>query len=557
MGAFTIVRKLTLLLGALLLVSALTGIAILRSNAQVKQHAGETEAVGRTERDYASLMNAYQELNTIAYRFLSEGYEKKQSEAYTGKLAAIAGLTDGLQGAFGADDELRSYLSWFDKINGAYKTLYDDHFAGAFLSESLNGVVIRQALTAQMTDARRIDGELKTLFEARRREGADRLQETLAAGSRLVIALTAATVVLTLTLAYMFGRSIDRGAKLLMRRIQAYRAGDLEYSGAAVRRDEFGAIDGYLAQMGEQVKAMLEANRRTGAEVVEWTGSMLDKSAENRNAAEAILSLTERCQTRIELQHDATASISAVVEEASAGSEHMLHASGSLRESVLRTNGHAREGRTIAAAMSASFGETGEEMSRLGGRVKEMAERMSEAHRFMQGISELAYRTNLLALNASIEASRAGARGGGFSVIAHEIRRLAGQTEQFAGSVRGVMQAIGEDAEAMRAGFDAFASRMAVTRGRSEQAVASFGHIADESDRLAAETEAWTQTVAEVAAGLGEIVASVERLVESSADIRDSMVRVSGLAAAQSDVSGYLQRAVDRLADTAKALRAE
>lgn len=557
MGTFTIVRKLTLLLGALLLISALTGIAILRSNAQVKAHAGETEAAGRTERDYAGLMNAYQELNTIAYRFLSEGYEKKQAEAYTNKLASIAELTDGMRSAFEADDELRSYLSWFDKINGAYRALYDDNFAGAFLPESLNGVVIRQALTAQMTDARRIDGELKTLFEARREEGADRLRDTLAEGTRLVIALTAATVALTLALAYLFGRSIDRGAKLLMRRIQAYRSGDLDYASEAVRRDEFGAVDGYLAQMGEQVRGMLEANRRTGAEVVEWTGSMLAKSAENRDAAGAILSLTERCHARIELQHDATASISAVVEEASAGSEHMLHASRSLRESVLRTNGHAREGRSTVAAMSASFGETGEEMSRLGGRVKAMAERMSEAHRFMQGISELAYRTNLLALNASIEASRAGAHGGGFAVIAREIRALAGRTEQFAGSVRGVMEAIGADAEAMSAGFDAFSARMDVTRGRSEQAVASFGHIADESDSLAARTEAWTQTVAEVAAGLGEIVASVERLALSSADIRDSMVQVSGLAAAQSEVSAYLREAVDRLADAAKALRAE
>ena len=557
MRKLTIVRKLILLLCALLLISVLTGLAILRSNERVKAHANEAEAFNRTVQDYEGLMNRYQDLNTISYRFLSEGYEKKQSEAYQSKLAQLNELTDNLKLVFEQDNDLRSYLSWFDKINQAYSDLYAAHFAGAFLPESLNGVVIRQTLTTQMNDTLRVDGELKRLFEARREESSVKLQGTLSGSSRDVILLTATMVVVTLALAYLFGRSINRGVKLLMRRIQAYRNGDLGYVTVVSRGDEFGTVDAYLSQMGEQLLMMLESNRRTGSEVVEWTGSILEKSKENRQAASSIQELTERCQARIELQHDATASISAVIEEASAGSAQMLHASVELRDTVWRTNGHAQEGKALVTALSASFEETSGEMARLGEQVGSMRERMSEVHRFMQGISEIAYRTNLLSLNASIEASRAGVHGSGFSVIAGEIRRLAGQTEGFAGNVREAMLSIQADIGAMASAFDGFAERLDATKERSEQAVASFGDIALESDRLAGQTEEWTLSVNEVAAGLNEIVASIERLVESSSDIRDSMLQVSGLAAAQSDVSGYLQQAVDRLADTAKSLRAD
>lgn len=557
MRHFTIVRKLIMLLCALLLISVLTGLAILRSNERVKSHANAAEAFNRTVQDYEGLMNRYQDLNTISYRFLSEGYEKKQSEAYQSKLAQLGELTDNLKLVFERDDDLRSYLSWFDKINQAYADLFEAHFAGAFLPESLNGVVIRQTLTAQMNDTLRVDGELKQLFEARREKSSDKLQDTLSGSSRDVVLLTATMVVVTMALAFLFGRSINRGVKLLMRRIQAYRNGDLGYATGDSRSDEFGAVDAYLAQMGEQIRLMLESNRRTGSEVVEWTGSILEKSKENRQAATIIQELTEHCQTRVELQHDATASISAVIEEATAGSAQMLHASDLLRDSVWRTNGHAQEGRTLMTELSASFNETSEEMARLGEQVESMRERMSEVHRFMLGISEIAYRTNLLSLNASIEASRAGVHGSGFSVIAHEIRRLAGQTEGFAGNVRDAMQTMQADIGAMASAFDGFAERVGDTKSRSEQAVVTFGDIALESGRLATQTEEWSLSVNEVAAGLNEIVASIERLVESSSDIRDSMLQVSGLAAAQSDVSGYLQQAVDRLADTAKSLRAD
>lgn len=557
MRKLTIVRKLIFLLCALLLISVTTGLAILRSNERVKAQANEAEAFNRTVQNYEGLMNRYQDLNTISYRFLSEGYEKKQSEAYRSKLGEMKELTGKLKLVFEQDDDLRSYLSWFDKINQAYADLFEAHFAGAFLPESLNGVVIRQTLTMQLNDALRVDGELKMLFEAQREESSVKLHSTLAGSSREVILLTAVMVVVTLALAYLFGRSINRGVKLLLQRIQAYRGGDLGYVSGVARGDEFGTVDAYLAQMGEQLKVMLESNRRTGVEVVEWTGNILEKSKENRHAASSIQELTERCQKRIELQHDATASISAVIEEASAGSAQMLHASGELRDSVWRTNGYAQEGKAYVSALSDSFEETNGEMAVLGDQVASMRERMNEVHRFMLGISEIAYRTNLLSLNASIEASRAGVHGSGFSVIAHEIRRLAGQTEDFAGNVRGVTQSIQADIGAMAAAFDGFARHLANTRRHSEQAVASFGDIAQESDRLAAQTDEWSQSVSEVAAGLNEIVASIERLVESSSDIRDSMLQVSDLATAQSDVSGYLQQAVDKLSHAAKSLRAD
>ncbi|WP_158602327.1 methyl-accepting chemotaxis protein [Cohnella endophytica] len=554
----TIVRKLMLLLVALLLISALTGIAILRSNDQVRTQSGQAEALNRTELGYGSLMNSYQELNTIAYRFLSEGYEKKQSQASVKKLEQIKMTTTGLHSVFEANEELRSYLSWFAKINEGYESLFSDNFTGAFLPESLNSVVIRKALTSLMTDSARIDEELKIWFEAKRGEESDRLNNTLADSTRNVVLLTVITLVLTLVLAFLFGRSINQGVKLLMRRIHAYRDGNMAYASPKKKRgDEFGSVEAYLAQMGERIQGILEANRSTGLKVVEWTQDILKKSKDNREASSSIQSQTERCQVRIESQHEATASISAVLEEAAAGSEAMLAVSDSLKDSVWRTNGHAQDGKRFVTELTDSFELTNGELARLGEQVASITERMKDAQSFMSGISGLAYQTNLLSLNASIEASRAGANGNGFSVIAQEIRKLAVQTEGFAGKARTLMQSIHADTESMAYSFEGFAEQMDATKSKSEQAAASFGEIAGESNILAAQTEEWSRAVAEVAAGLSEIVVSVEQLVDSSSDLRDSVLTVSEIAVVQVGLSGYLQQAVDGLAETSAALRGD
>ncbi|OXS61837.1 hypothetical protein B1A99_04315 [Cohnella sp. CIP 111063] len=555
MAHMTIIRKLTLLLLALLLISTLTGAAILRANGQIRSQAKESETLGRLEREYESLMMTYHELNTISYRFLSEGYEKKQAQAYTDKLESLRTTAGKLSAELEGSAELGSYLNWFAKLNTDYEALYADHFTGTFLPESLNSAAILQSLTNQTTAAGRIDRELKDIFGGLREERATQLGDTLANSSRTAIWLTIGTVVLSVALAYLFGRSVNRGVGMLIRRIEAYREGRLDYNSSVVRSDEFGRVDLILAQMGERIREMLEANRDTGRKVVSWTGSLLEKSRDNREASDSIQRLAESCQVRIESLHEATASISAVVQQASAGSEQLREAAGTLRNSVEKTNGYAQEGKQAVLELAASFERTSEELVRLGGQVGSIAERMDDALRFMSGIGDLAYRTNLLSLNASIEASRAGAQGGGFSVIAREIRKLAGQTESFAKQTRTLMDAMRSDMEGMSGGFTQFTVRLEETKHKSELAVGSFLDIAGESQTLAVGTEEWSRAAAEVAAGLDEIVVSVARLVDSSADLRDGVVRVSGIALRQADLSGHLLQAADELAEVSAALQ--
>ena len=168
--------------------------------------------------------------------------------------------------------------------------------------------------------------------------------------------------------------------------------------------------------------------------------------------------------------------------------------------------------------------------------VKELNEAAGRIGDVVRLITDIAEQTNLLALNATIEAARAGEAGRGFAVVASEVKALAGQTAKAT-----------EDIGAQIAGMQHATMRSIEAIGAIERTIRQIGEI---SGAIAA-------AVTEQGAGTQEIARSVETAAKRTVDTADEVVRVGEATSATRDSATEVKAVADDLGNVAARIRCQ
>ncbi|WP_097460852.1 methyl-accepting chemotaxis protein [Mangrovitalea sediminis] len=146
---------------------------------------------------------------------------------------------------------------------------------------------------------------------------------------------------------------------------------------------------------------------------------------------------------------DETQSLSAATEEMAATAGEI----GALGKDVLtqaeRSRDQASAGKQLLDALMGRLGRIGETVSQAGGQVSDFVEKTRNISQLTSTVNEIAEQTNLLALNAAIEAARAGEHGRGFAVVADEVRGLAARSAAAAAEIEKIVSDIVNGAQAI------------------------------------------------------------------------------------------------------------
>jgi methyl-accepting chemotaxis protein len=217
----------------------------------------------------------------------------------------------------------------------------------------------------------------------------------------------------------------------LVRQAEALGAGDLSVRLNVSSHDEIGQLARAFNQMSQALSTMVEHIRKASQEV--------------NSRAQALSGLSSGAYEGMEQQSGEITSMAGAVEEFSATSLNIADNMGNTQRLAQENAQQTKIGRTSMDEASSSLEQIAGALNSTATVINTLGQRSQEIGGIVGVITSIAEQTNLLALNAAIEAARAGEQGRGFAVVADEVRSLASRTRQATDEISGMIQSIQQE----------------------------------------------------------------------------------------------------------------
>lgn len=330
--------------------------------------------------------------------------------------------------------------------------------------------------------------------------------------------------------------------------------GDLTVMPQPSSSNEIGQINRVAAEMVQTLRNIVRDMEQT-VSVLNLASGELKGSAEqvacsSQNISSSLTTLSaEADQERSELKN--------VVDEIQNMIEDVKETYNKIESLAGRACGAAAQTTQGAAAVE----ETVAQMSRIGGTVRQatavvdqLASKSEEINKIVEVIKSIAGQTNLLALNAAIEAARAGEQGKGFAVVADEVRKLSEQSAQAALEIAGLIRQIQQETQQAVTAMAASQQEAVAGTQMVESAGRLFVKIQDDLQSVNEEANIATGSIKEVVMKSGSVVERFGRLTQIVNHTSEAAQKMAAATGEQSRASADLAGAADRLNETASRL---
>ncbi|HMQ52277.1 MAG TPA: methyl-accepting chemotaxis protein [Anaerolineae bacterium] len=200
----------------------------------------------------------------------------------------------------------------------------------------------------------------------------------------------------------------------------------------------------------------------------------------------------------------------------------------------------AQEGQQTAREAVSGMDQLGAATDQLAQRIRSLGDRSGQIGAIVQTIDDIAAQTNLLALNAAIEAARAGEHGKGFAVVADEVRKLAERASQATQEIGGIIRAVQSDADQAVEAMAQASSDVQSGVTRTQAAGAAFETIAGDTAHLAHQVEATLQAVQAIEQSAGQLRQAIQT-------VNQVAERTQALTAGMQQAAGQVTASVERV----------
>ncbi|WP_114570435.1 methyl-accepting chemotaxis protein [Exiguobacterium flavidum] len=420
----------------------------------------------------------------------------------------------------------------------------------SLLNEAVPSLLAEQEPISIRSHAARIEGVLSDLntLHAKNGEFYGALQ---AEAKDKTNALTQNTlfvsILLLLALAiynWLFARSIVRPIDRIVRIAEKISDGDLsEDFEAAERNDEIGRLERSISRMNGTLRDVIISISSTSNRIYQMSEKA---SAENENVVEVSGNMTQAI-------HDMAGGTQTVSDDLQSAVGTITELRNLFAESEKRTNAAFADGKRADATMrdsvevmeqqAGALAKAAVQGRSLSDQMARFLEQTEQIERMAELVEGVAAQTNLLSLNAAIEAARAGDAGRGFGVVASEVKKLAEETNQATRSIFSLVRTIRGDGERLQqllaasvdeqraqiSNFNEMKQSFLKTREDVSRISETLSYVSSQMVRSKGEAESVVAQVGTVSGVMEEIAAGNEEVAASMRDQQASFENIYGL----------------------------
>ncbi len=317
----------------------------------------------------------------------------------------------------------------------------------------------------------------------------------------------------------------------LMNELQEVADGDLTIQ-ATVSEDITGAIADSVNYTVEELRSLVSRINATA-------GLVEDASSQAQTIASSLLAASEQQSREIRDTGEAVLQMAHQIDEvASRATESAKVARQSLHAS--------EEGAGAVANAIAGMNGIRDQIQETAKRIKRLGESSQEIGEIVELISDITEQTNVLSLNAAIQAASAGEAGRGFTVVAEEVQRLAERSAEATRQIAALIRAIQTDTQDAVAAMERSTQGVVEGARLSDEAGRALGEIGRVSTRLAELIEGFSSTASQQAAEAGTVAQSIQRILLVTEQTTEGTQQTAGSIRQLSDLAQELERSVSR-----------
>lgn len=426
------------------------------------------------------------------------------------------------------------------------------NFEAAWSAYASSAAKVIDLIAAGNPDAAQVQtrGEGKKLYDAangflvelqatRQKEadaGAATARDAASAARLWIAGLILVGVLAGLVLAIVVARAIANPIRQLAKDAQQVATGDLNVVIGVTSRDEVGQLAGSFEAMVNNLRELI--------------GTLADSSSEVLTSSEGMRTNAEMMTDGAEQVAEQAITVATASEEMSATATDIARNCTLAAESASRANESANRGAVVVENSIAVMHRIADRVKTSAATVEELGQQSEKIGSIVGTIEDIADQTNLLALNAAIEAARAGEQGRGFAVVADEVRALADRTTKATREIGQMIKIIQQNTvsavEAMVAGVGE------VEKGTVEIAYSGdalrmiqeeITTVNEQMQQIATAAEEQTATTSEISGNLHRINDVVNLTVDKARDTSNAAHHLTRLSDELQQIVGQFKLA--------------
>jgi len=334
------------------------------------------------------------------------------------------------------------------------------------------------------------------------------------------------TVLIPLLSAYIFAglyKSIQKSVDHLHDAADKIANGDLSTQVSINSRDEFAELGQSFNEIASGLQTLISAITRSTTEL---SGS-----------ASSLSSISNSTREAVTYQKDQLTHIATAMQEMSATASEIAHNASSSADSARTASSQVETGQTTINRSVSSMQTLHSNVSQAATVIEELAADSQAIGSVLDVIKGIAEQTNLLALNAAIEAARAGEQGRGFAVVADEVRNLASKTQESTREIENMIENLQSAAKhatnSMKESQQHATDSVETVQNAREAFMAiasSFTHISDMTAQIATAAEEQSVTVEEINRNVAASNTAIGSATDDAIKTNEASQKVASLA---------------------------